>query len=55
MAIFLIWAGPRIGADRLVILHRTRVCLDARYIRGMAAKPNAAGWDVFRVLGFSRL
>jgi uncharacterized protein len=39
------WA--RIGADRLVILsHGLEGSSDARYIRGMAAKLNAAEWDV---------
>jgi uncharacterized protein len=39
------WA--RIGAERLTILsHGLEGSSDARYIRGMAAALNAAGWDV---------
>lgn len=44
---FLDLGWTRIGADRLVILsHGLEGSSDARYIRGMAAKLNAAEWDV---------
>ena len=44
---FLDLGWSRIGAGRLVILsHGLEGSADARYIRGMAAKLNAAGWDV---------
>jgi uncharacterized protein len=44
---FLDLGWSRIGADRLVILsHGLEGSADAGYNRGMAAKLNAAGWDV---------
>ena len=44
---FLDLGWARTGADRLVILsHGLEGSSDARYIRGMAAKLNAAAWDV---------
>jgi predicted alpha/beta-fold hydrolase len=44
---FLDLGWARIGADRLTILsHGLEGSSDARYIRGMAAALNAAGWDV---------
>jgi len=44
---FLDLGWARIGAERLVILsHGLEGSSDARYIRGMAATLNAAGWDV---------
>jgi uncharacterized protein len=44
---FLDLGWARIGADRLVILsHGLEGSADARYNRGMAARLNAAAWDV---------
>jgi uncharacterized protein len=44
---FLDLGWARAGAERLVVLsHGLEGSSDARYIRGMAAKLNAAGWDV---------